>query len=181
MGSQRVGHDWVTSLSLSIFTYIYLHVYTHNTHTYHILLNQLSVDGHLGCFRVLLTVNSAAMNLRVHVWMAPHSSTLAWKIPWTEEPGRLQSMGSQRVGHDWVMTPYVFKLVFVFTGYMLRSGIAGSYGISFFRFLRNLHTGYMQSELERIFATSWAALNTPPSCSLLEKPGPHSGKVSFRK
>ena len=32
--------------------------------------------------------------------MAPHSSTLAWKIPWMEEPGRLQSMGSQRVGHD---------------------------------------------------------------------------------
>ena len=34
--------------------------------------------------------------------MAPHSSTLAWKIPWTEECSRLQSMGSQRVGHDWV-------------------------------------------------------------------------------
>ena len=33
--------------------------------------------------------------------MAPHSSTLAWKIPWAEEPGRLQSMGSHRVGHDW--------------------------------------------------------------------------------
>ena len=33
--------------------------------------------------------------------MAPHSSTLAWKIPWTEEPGRLQSMGSLIVGHDW--------------------------------------------------------------------------------
>ena len=32
--------------------------------------------------------------------MASHSSTLAWKIPWTEEPGRLQSMGSLRVGHD---------------------------------------------------------------------------------
>ena len=32
--------------------------------------------------------------------MATHSSTLAWKIPWTEEPGRLQTMGSQRVGHD---------------------------------------------------------------------------------
>ena len=32
--------------------------------------------------------------------MAPHSSTLAWKIPWTEEPGRLQSMGSLRVGQD---------------------------------------------------------------------------------
>ena len=32
--------------------------------------------------------------------MAAHSSTLAWKIPWTEKPGRLQSMGLQRVGHD---------------------------------------------------------------------------------
>ena len=32
--------------------------------------------------------------------MATHSSILAWKIPWTEEPGRLQSMGSQKVGHD---------------------------------------------------------------------------------
>ena len=33
--------------------------------------------------------------------MAPHSSTLAWKIPWMEEPGRLQSMGSHRGGHNW--------------------------------------------------------------------------------
>ena len=32
--------------------------------------------------------------------MAPHSSILAWKISWTEEPGELQSLGSQRVGHD---------------------------------------------------------------------------------
>ena len=36
--------------------------------------------------------------------MAPHSSTLAWKIPWTEDPGRLQSMGSRRVGHDFTFT-----------------------------------------------------------------------------
>ena len=36
--------------------------------------------------------------------MAPHSSTLAWKIPWMEEPGRLQSMGSLRVGHDFNFT-----------------------------------------------------------------------------
>ena len=34
--------------------------------------------------------------------MAPHSSTLAWKIPWLEEPSRLKAMGSQGVGHDWV-------------------------------------------------------------------------------
>ena len=36
---------------------------------------------------------------RVEKAMATHSSTLAWRIPWTEEPGRLQSMGSLRVGH----------------------------------------------------------------------------------
>ena len=34
--------------------------------------------------------------------MVPHSSTLAWRIPWTEEPGRLQSMGLRRFGHNWV-------------------------------------------------------------------------------
>ena len=40
--------------------------------------------------------------------MAPHSSTLAWKIPWTEEPGRLQSMGSLGVGHDWTTSLSLF-------------------------------------------------------------------------
>ena len=40
--------------------------------------------------------------------MAPHSSTLAWKIPWTEEPGGLQSMGSLRVGHNWASSLSLF-------------------------------------------------------------------------
>ena len=39
-------------------------------------------------------------HLQMEKAMAPHSSTLAWKIPWMEEPVRLQSMGSLRVGHD---------------------------------------------------------------------------------
>ena len=43
--------------------------------------------------------------------MAPHSSTLAWKIPWTEEPGRPQSMGSRRVGHDWVTSLSLFTFM----------------------------------------------------------------------
>ena len=43
--------------------------------------------------------------------MAPHSGTLAWKIAWTEEPGRLQSMQSQRVGHDWVISLSLFTLM----------------------------------------------------------------------
>ena len=53
--------------------------------------------------------SSSLTAIRVRA-MAPHSSTLAWKIPWTEEPGRLQSMGWHRVGHDWVtsLSPFTF-------------------------------------------------------------------------
>ena len=43
--------------------------------------------------------------------MATHSSTLAWKIPWMKEPGRLQSMGSLRVGHDWVTSLSLFTFM----------------------------------------------------------------------
>ena len=43
--------------------------------------------------------------------MAPHSSTLAWKIPWAEEPGRLQSMGSLRVGHNWATLLSLFPFM----------------------------------------------------------------------
>ena len=43
--------------------------------------------------------------------MAPHSSTLAWKIPRTEEPGRLKSMGSLRVGHDWATSLWLFTFM----------------------------------------------------------------------
>ena len=43
--------------------------------------------------------------------MAPHSNTLAWKIPWTEEPGRLLSMGSLGVGHDWATSLSLFTFM----------------------------------------------------------------------
>ena len=43
--------------------------------------------------------------------LATHSSTLTWKIPWTEEPGRLQSMASLRVGHDWAISLSLFTFM----------------------------------------------------------------------
>ena len=43
--------------------------------------------------------------------VAPHSSTLAWKIPWMEEPGRLQSMGSRRVRHNWATSLSLFTFM----------------------------------------------------------------------
>ena len=52
--------------------------------------------------------NYFCTNLKLEKAMAPHSSTLAWKIPWTEEPGGLQSMGWLRVGHDWTTSLSLF-------------------------------------------------------------------------
>ena len=59
--------------------------------------------------------------------MEAHSSTIAWKMPWTEEPGRLQSMGSQRVRHDWA-TPLSFFLptcAFQFKGVFANFKLSG--------------------------------------------------------
>ena len=60
--------------------------------------------GNLLCFRVTLSV-------LLEKAMATHSSTLAWKIPWTEEAGRLQSMGSLRVEHDWATSLSLFPFM----------------------------------------------------------------------
>ena len=50
--------------------------------------------------------------IRLEKAMAPHSSTLAWKIPWMEEPGRLQTVGSRRVGHDWATSLSLFTFMY---------------------------------------------------------------------
>ena len=60
---------------------------------------------HLFCGTLLVEGNYGETSEKA---MAPHSSTLAWKIPWMEEPGGLQSMGSLRVGHDWATSLSLF-------------------------------------------------------------------------
>ena len=78
-------------------------------------------------FLICLTLVRKLFFFLVEEWekaMAPHSSTLAWKIPWTEEPGGLQSMGSLRVGHDWVTSlslfTFLLNLYFRVTKYLTR-------------------------------------------------------------
>ena len=51
------------------------------------------------------------ISIRMEKAVAPHSSTLAWKIPWMEEPGGLQSMGLRRVGHDWATSLSLFTFI----------------------------------------------------------------------
>ena len=68
------GNFIFKKLMWNIYIYVYIHTHTHTyIHTY----------------------------IHTEKAMAPHSSTLAWKIPWMEEPGRLQSLGSLGVRHDW--------------------------------------------------------------------------------
>ena len=67
-------------------------------------LGDKSRHGHCVCIYcfislTLSTLRASSLSL-LEKEMATHSIILAWRIPWTEEPGRLQSMGSQRVGHD---------------------------------------------------------------------------------
>ena len=59
----------------------------------------------------LLSIDLTTGRLSPEKAMATHSSTLVWKIPWMEEPGRLQSMGSLRVGHDWETSLSLFTFM----------------------------------------------------------------------
>ena len=90
MGSRRVRHDWVTSLSLSCIGE------GNGTPLQCSCLENPRVGG--AWWAAVYGVTQSWTRLKR---MAPHSSTLAWIIPWTEDPGGLQSMGSLRVGHDW--------------------------------------------------------------------------------
>ena len=100
MELQTVGHDWATF----IFTRCMCQTFNESG-------NNIGVNGLRASLVVQMEKNLPAVQ---ETWvpslgredpleegMAIHSSTLAWKIPWVEEPGRLQSMGSQRVGHYW--------------------------------------------------------------------------------
>ena len=95
MGSHRVGHDW-SDLAAAAAAYFLSLCFR---------LISISVPCILPwyyCVKVVYVSKFwALLSGTMEKAMAPHSSTLAWKIPWTEEPGGPLSMGSHRVGHDW--------------------------------------------------------------------------------
>ena len=99
MGLQRVGHDWVTN-SFYVLNYLcnVLHVVSR--------LPKPKRFARWSFKKVCWHCPTVVYNSEKA--MAPHSNTLAWKIPWMEEPDGLQSMGSLRVGHDWVTSLSLF-------------------------------------------------------------------------
>ena len=116
MGPQRVRHnwsDWAHTHDIyhdvhARLSYIYIHIYIQDYLWKDFLNKWMTVTHTLVAQRVKhlpavreTQVQSLGWEDPLEKEMATHSSTLAWKIPQTEEPGRLQPMGSQRVGHDW--------------------------------------------------------------------------------
>ena len=99
MGSHRVGHDWSDLAAARSYTK-YIPVTSPVAQTVKCLPTMQETWVWSLCWEDPLEKE-----------MATHASTLAWKIPWTAEPGKLQSMGLQRVRHDWATSPHLTKYI----------------------------------------------------------------------
>ena len=102
MGSLRVRHDWATSLTF------HFHAFGEGNGN---PLQCSCLENPRGRGAWWADVYGVTQSWTRLKWMAPHSSTLAWKIPWMEESGRLRSMGSLRVGHDWATSLSLFTFM----------------------------------------------------------------------
>ena len=103
MVSQRVRHDW--AINTHTAWWFDLHILWNNWAS---LVAQL--EKNLPAVQETW-VRSLGWKDPLAKEMATHSSILAWKIPWTEEPGGLQSMGSQRVGYDWATNTSLYEII----------------------------------------------------------------------
>ena len=101
--------------------------------------------------------------------MAPHSSTPAWKIPWTEEPGRLQSMGSLRVGH----------FTFTFHCHALEKEMATHSSVLAWRIPGTGEPGGLPSMGSHRVGHNWSDLATAKESKRLSHKGPLGLKNSF--
>ena len=116
MGSQRVGHDWATSHKSTILQLKKIIIFK-ISHPLKVVKEDskeymvAQTLKHLPTMRETW-VQSLGREYPQEKEIATHSSTLAWKIPWTEKPGRLQSVGSQRVGHNWMTSLSLFLPLF---------------------------------------------------------------------
>ena len=104
MGSHRVGHDWSDLAAAAFITMVFFIGGS-------VVKNRLPMQE--------TWVTSLSWEDHLEKEMASRSSILAWEIPWTEEPGWLQSMGSQRVRYDWATKQHQNKLRWCFVLYIL--------------------------------------------------------------
>ena len=121
MSAALTGRFFTTRAMWEALSYIiYMHTHTH-THTHRASLVAQTVKNlpakkkkkkNLPAMRGTW-VRSLGQEDPLEKEMATRSSILAWRIPWTEKPGGLQSTGSQRVGHDWATSLYIHTFFFI--------------------------------------------------------------------
>ena len=103
---------WEISLAIVLFTFQYGHINVYYSNKCNPFLKNSWLQQDTSLLQVCPLWFSWDLHVnRPYLAIAPHSSTLAWKIPWTEEPGGLQSMGSLQVGHDWVTSLSLFTFM----------------------------------------------------------------------
>ena len=106
--------DEVLWFDSSVFSTVIQHINTQNSEDV-LAINSYSKDKIIGNVKVTIIyinlgylqemhIQSLGLEYALEKKMATHSRILAWKIPWTEKPGRLQSMGSEKVEHEWAHT-----------------------------------------------------------------------------
>ena len=121
--SRKVGHNWVTKC---VHTHTHTHTQFPNSLYLSITTYLCSIELTCVCVKGMSVLPFSACKIHAQVVMfinvslstgfgtkamAPHSSTLAWQIPWMEEPGRLQSIGSLRVRYDWETSLSLFTFL----------------------------------------------------------------------
>ena len=112
--------------------------------------------------------------------MATHSSTLAWKIPWTEEPSRLQSMGSRRVRHDWATSLSLFTFTFTFHFHALEKAKATHSSILAWRIPGAEEPGGLPSMGSHRVGHDWSDLAAAALIIFLKKHQFFSAQLSFQ-
>ena len=124
MGSHRVRHDWSDLVAAAVKEILESSL-TPSTVWGHSYKPRSGPSLDTEFAGILILVKNPPTMQEICVWslsqedsleegMATHSSIFAWRIPWTEEPGGLQSMGLQRVRHDWATNTFYFHLILDF-------------------------------------------------------------------
>ena len=112
MGLQRVRHDWATELNWTVLIFSFNSLETVSFSNLNICLRAgLKPKSNTCAAFKTLSIDCFPLPHILEKAMAPYSSTLAWKIPWMEEPGRLQSMGLLRVRYDWATSLSLFTFM----------------------------------------------------------------------
>ena len=153
MGSHRVGHDWRDLAAVAVDG-------KESACNAEDQIQSLDQEDSLVSARISLKVPDLVWSRKedsLKKGIAAHSSIPEWRIPWTEEPGRLQPVRSQRVGHDWVINTITTRIEKGRFRWKLLAETVDSWRRKKEMFIRSLSISRIRSELPN-FSVLWFLL-----------------------